>query len=231
MIKKYLSLVISVLFLAMLVCLSTTNVFAADSSTEKAAKLTPNKIKAKFNKKGFKYSKKTGYLWPVKGNLHISSGEGKRNLAAAATNYHYGIDVVPLKNKSFYAMRAGTVISVGSNDFSRNFWMAGNVIIIKQDDGNYGVYSEFKKRSQKVKLGQKVKQGQKLGTMGVSGKTTGVHVHIGLTSRAWPGYGANGVSMATKNKGGWLMINKFLSFKRVHGQGTYSSAIVKKILG
>ncbi|MBM7544243.1 murein DD-endopeptidase MepM/ murein hydrolase activator NlpD [Weissella beninensis] len=232
MLKKYfkLSLIVSVLTLIGFVSIATDKVLADDVNENETTKLTPSDIKEKFAKKGFKYSKKTGYLWPVKGDLYISSGQGTRNLAVAATNYHYGIDVVPLKSKSFYAMKAGKVIAVGSNDFSRNFWMAGNVIIIKQDDGKFEVYSEFKNGSQKVKLGQYVKQGKKLGTMGISGKTTGVHVHIGLTNRAWPGYGANGVSMATKKKKGWLMINKYLDFKRVHGQGVYSSAIVKNLL-
>ncbi|QBO37000.1 M23 family metallopeptidase [Periweissella cryptocerci] len=180
----------------------------------------------KLTAQGFTYSTKTGYIWPVKGSMHISSGEGSRHLAYAATNFHYGYDFVPGKSKSFYAMRGGIVIAAGAHDRAHNFQMAGNVIIVKQDDGKYAVYSEFRNGSQTVRRGQYVAQGQKLGTMGVSGMTSGTHVHIGITNQAWPGYGRSGVSMAGNGRKGWVMLHKYLDVKRVYGEGRRSAATI-----
>lgn len=206
---------------------NVTTVNANDATNLRVLQtIADQKAAKKLTAQGFTYSDKTGYIWPVKGNMHISSGEGARHLAYAATNFHYGYDFVPGKSKAFYAMRGGVVIAVGAHDRAHNFQMAGNVIIIKQDDGKFAVYSEFKNGSQLVKRGQRVAQGKKLGVMGVSGMTSGTHVHIGLTNQAWPGYGRSGVSMAGNGRKGWVMMHKYLDVKRVYGEGRRSAAII-----
>ena len=63
----------------------------------------------------------------------------------------------------------------------------GNVIYLEHNDGTISCYAHLDKIL--VKKGQKVSLGQQIGTMGNSGKTTGMHLHFGLYSKGKNIYG------------------------------------------
>lgn len=63
----------------------------------------------------------------------------------------------------------------------------GNVIYLEHNDGTISCYAHLDKIL--VKKGQKVSLGQQIGTMGNSGKTTGMHLHFGLYSKGKNKYG------------------------------------------
>jgi hypothetical protein len=58
--------------------------------------------------------------------------------------------------------------------------MAGNYIIIKHAEGEYGFYAHLLGNSIKPKVGEKVSQGQLLGMCGFSGNGTEPHLHFHL---------------------------------------------------
>lgn len=62
--------------------------------------------------------------------------------------------------------------------YSRHF--AGNHVIIKHADGEYGFYAHLIQRSIKVKAGDKIEAGQELGLCGHSGHSTEPHLHFHL---------------------------------------------------
>lgn len=57
---------------------------------------------------------------------------------------------------------------------------AGNHLIIKHEEGEYGFYAHFIKDSIPLKVGDKVKAGQFIGKCGFSGSTTEPHLHFHL---------------------------------------------------
>lgn len=107
---------------------------------------------------------------PVKSSYRISSRFGPRNLAGAASNYHYGIDLAAPTGTPFYASRAGTVSYAGSASGY------GLVIYIDHGDGTQTRYGHCSKLL--VKKGQKVSQGQLIGLVGATGDATGPHLHF-----------------------------------------------------
>lgn len=57
------------------------------------------------------------------------------------------------------------------------------MIIIKGTDGKMVTYEEFKAGSMKVKVGDTVKAGQAIAIMGISGNSTGEHLHLGINDK------------------------------------------------
>lgn len=97
---------------------------------------------------------------------------GKKN------SHHDGIDLAPRKvgtiNVPVYAVADGVVKNREFNSIS------GNRIYIQHTNDNYTtVYLHL--ASFNVKKGDKVKRGKKIGTMGTTGKSTGIHLHFGVS--------------------------------------------------
>ena len=83
---------------------------------------------------------------------------------------HSGIDFSAALGTDTYATGDGVVA-----DVERNEWGYGNLVVIDHGYGYKTRYAHLQKAA--VRKGQKVKRGQKIGTIGDSGKTTGVHLH------------------------------------------------------
>jgi murein DD-endopeptidase MepM/ murein hydrolase activator NlpD len=114
-----------------------------------------------------------GYAWPVRGG-RISQGYGMTSYAKSGAYGgagHNGIDIAAPVGTPIYATSAGTVVSVGFNNNSYGKW-----IVIKHNDGYYSLYGHLS--AQNVSNGQSVSQGQSIGAIGMTGFTSGPHLHF-----------------------------------------------------
>lgn len=108
-----------------------------------------------------------------KGKFRVTSPRGYRNLGG--TEYHGGLDLVALEDKTIYAIADGTV---DATPYEANGF--GYYVRQLLPDGRRIYYGHMAEGSICVKPGQTIKRGDKLGTMGSTGRSTGAHTHIEL---------------------------------------------------
>lgn len=109
-----------------------------------------------------------------KGKFKVTSPRGYRVLSGK-TEYHAGLDLVGVDDKTVYAIADGKIDAVPyeANGF-------GYYVRQLLPDGRRIYYGHLAKGSICVKAGQNIKKGDKLGVMGSTGKSTGAHTHIEL---------------------------------------------------
>lgn len=107
------------------------------------------------------------FSWPLNGA--ISSGYGWRR-----SGFHHGIDIVADTGVAFRASAGGKVSYVGYHK------IYGNMVKIDHGNGMETLYGHASKIY--VKKGQRVVPGQTIATVGVSGYTTGPHLHFEIRS-------------------------------------------------
>ena len=108
-----------------------------------------------------------------KGKFKVTSPRGYRTLNGKR-EYHKGIDLVGVDDKTVYSICDGTVRTA----YQANG--AGNYIVVTMEDGRRVFYMHLKAGSFQVKNGEKVVKGQALGIMGSTGASTGAHTHLEL---------------------------------------------------
>ncbi len=86
---------------------------------------------------------------------------------------HKGIDLAGKKGSPIFSIASGKVIYQG-----RKFSGYGKMILIKHNHSISTIYSHLNKIF--VKSGEKIKRGELIGTMGRTGRATGVHLHFEL---------------------------------------------------
>ena len=97
------------------------------------------------------------------------------------TEHHSGVDLVALAPNGgalsdwVVAFDAGEVIEAGYNSRS------GYYCKIRHDETLVTIYCHFKKDTLKVKKGDCVGRGDLLGYMGSTGRSTGAHLHFGIS--------------------------------------------------
>jgi murein DD-endopeptidase MepM/ murein hydrolase activator NlpD len=110
----------------------------------------------------------TPSIWPAHGWLTGSFG-GRSDPFTGERGFHQGIDISTEKGQSVFATADGTVESTSySGDY-------GNLIVLRHGFGlstRYGHLSGFR-----AKPGQSIKRGDVIGYVGMTGRTTGAHVH------------------------------------------------------
>ncbi len=110
----------------------------------------------------------TPSVWPVMG--WVTSGFGFRsNPFTGLTQMHEGVDVSNRIGTPVIATANGIISDIG-NDSAH-----GKIIIISHGFGMITRYSHLSKVL--VRVGQKVKRGEKIAEVGMTGKTTGPHLH------------------------------------------------------
>jgi len=111
------------------------------------------------------------FIWPVKGRISGRFGS-QRIYRGEPGSYHSGIDITSgTSGTPFVAPADGVVILAAAKPFS----LEGNLLMIDHGDG---LNSAFLHCSQiLVKQGERVKQGQVIGTIGMTGRATGPHLH------------------------------------------------------
>jgi len=85
--------------------------------------------------------------------------------------YHLGIDIANAQDTPVYPIAKGRVIAV-----EHRRWGYGHFIIIQHDMNVQALYAHFGKIN--VKIGDKVNKDTQLGLIGMTGYTTGPHLHL-----------------------------------------------------
>lgn len=108
----------------------------------------------------------TGFLWPVPASRRVSSQYGQRGVRA-----HEGIDIAAPIGSSILSVDDGVVIYSGQ-DLSGY----GNITVIAHRHGYFSVYAHAMKNY--TSKGQKVHKGQVIALVGMTGRSTGPHLHF-----------------------------------------------------
>jgi murein DD-endopeptidase MepM/ murein hydrolase activator NlpD len=110
----------------------------------------------------------TPSVWPLQG--WVTSGFGFRtNPFTGLTQMHEGLDISNRVGTAIVAPANGIISDVG-NDIA-----VGKVVVIFHGFGMTSRYGHLNKVF--VKVGQRVKRGDKIAEVGMTGKTTGPHLH------------------------------------------------------
>ncbi len=92
--------------------------------------------------------------------------------------YHTGFDIKNAYGTDVWAADGGTVVTSGYTD------SYGNYIILEHGDGLRTLYAHLSRRM--VAYGDRVYQGQVIGQVGLSGNTSGAHLHFEVrTAQGW----------------------------------------------
>ncbi len=110
------------------------------------------------------------FMRPVKGGVRTQGIHGK-NAVDIASNY----------GSAIYAAAQGRVIISKYGAWNGGY---GNYIVITHPNGTQTLYAHLAKNL--VKRGEYVQQGQIIGTMGSTGRSTGVHLHFEVRGAANP---------------------------------------------
>lgn len=107
--------------------------------------------------------------WPLETYTYVSSEQGPRDLNGVQ-DYHLGIDLAAPNGTNVYAYNAGTVLK------SEYHYSYGNYVLIDHGGGISTLYAHMSERT--VSAGDTVTAGQLLGYVGLTGSTTGYHLHF-----------------------------------------------------
>lgn len=106
---------------------------------------------------------------PVRGEITSEFGE-RGNPMGAGTEFHPGVDIAADEGTPIQAAMAGQVVAVGPDGGY------GNLVTI--DDGN-GLTTRYAHCSRIfARVGQSVAPGDVIGTVGMTGRATGPHLHF-----------------------------------------------------
>jgi murein DD-endopeptidase MepM/ murein hydrolase activator NlpD len=109
----------------------------------------------------------------------ITSGFGTRTSPFTGTrDAHLGLDIAAPIGTPIYSPADGVVIFSGAKDGFGNFVMIAH---------GYGVVSRYGHNAENlVQPGQKISRGEQIATVGVSGRTTGAHLHYEVILNGHP---------------------------------------------
>ena len=111
-----------------------------------------------------------GFSTPLKTALMSSAYGNRMDPFTKKTTFHGGIDLAAKHGSSVHASQDGVV------EFASTSGGYGKLIIIKHSMGyetRYGHLDTFL-----VKSGDRIKKGEKIGEVGMTGRTTGPHLHF-----------------------------------------------------
>ena len=117
------------------------------------------------------------FIHPVAGR--ITSGFGvRKDPFTEKHKFHKGIDIACAGVTKVVASAEGTVVFSGTKQ------VYGKTVIVEHRNGYRTLYGHLSKLG--VKKGQEVKQGQKLALSGMTGRSTGPHLHFEVRRRGQP---------------------------------------------
>jgi len=114
----------------------------------------------------------SGFTWPVKGRVSGVFGS-QRILNGKPRRPHNGMDIAAPKGTPVLASADGVVALVHENMF-----YSGKTVMIDHGHGLTSVYIHMNSIS--VKAGRRIGQGEQIGTIGMTGRATGPHLHWGI---------------------------------------------------
>lgn len=113
------------------------------------------------------------FSWPAKGRISGRFGN-QRTYNGTPKSPHSGMDIAAGKGTPILAPADG-VVTLAQPDF----YLTGGTVVL---DHGHGIGSNFLHMSRiDVKVGDAVKQGQVVGAVGSTGRSTGPHLHWGMT--------------------------------------------------
>lgn len=117
----------------------------------------------------------SGVIWRVPCDyVRVSSPFGYRwHPTTGEWSMHRGVDLSAPKGTPIYASRSGVVTAATYNSIS------GNYVTINHQDGYSSVYMHM--THDVVEVGEYVKAGQLIGYVGSTGRSTGPHLHFGIS--------------------------------------------------
>ncbi len=109
--------------------------------------------------------------WPCPSSSNVTSSYGMRKHPITGVyKLHNGIDIAAAKNAKIVAAASGTVTTV---TYSNAY---GNYVIITHSGGIQTLYAHMTTAT--VSEGQKVSAGEQIGKVGMTGYSTGYHLHF-----------------------------------------------------
>lgn len=154
------------------------SIYAAEAKAKAAAAAAKKKSSGSINSNAPQYvnpgNPSSGFMFPVKGNVYMSSGFGYRSASISGWSFHGGIDITGgnIYGQPVYASRAGTVIV--AEHYSNSGY--GHYVMLDHGDGYQTLYGHCS--SVVVNTGEYVKQGQLIAYVGSTGNSTGPHLHF-----------------------------------------------------
>ncbi len=114
----------------------------------------------------------TPSIWPVRG--WVTSTFGKRiSPFTGLTQTHRGLDIANRKGTPVVATARGTVVRIARDA------NIGKFIVIRHGYGIKTIYGHLSHVD--VKVGEKVKRREKIASLGNTGRSTGSHLHYGVS--------------------------------------------------
>lgn len=117
---------------------------------------------------------RTPSIYPIKGEVKISSGFGRRKnpFGGYSNEFHNGVDFPCNYGTEIYATAKGVVTFSGYNS------VYGRTIEIDHGNGIETIYAHNSRLL--VKVGDQIEKGQLIAYSGNSGRSTGAHLHYGV---------------------------------------------------
>jgi hypothetical protein len=111
-----------------------------------------------------------GEITSLFGNQRTYNGEVKST--------HFGVDLRAGTKTPIHAVAAGKVL------LAKEFFMAGNLVLIDHGSGIFSSYAHLSKID--VSVGENVERGKKVGMAGATGRVTGPHLHWSMRVNGVP---------------------------------------------
>jgi hypothetical protein len=148
-------------------------------------------------------SAKSRFGMPLR-HVRITSHFSKRRYHPILKRYrpHHGTDFGAKRGTPLLAVNSGKVI------FAGRMGGYGKVVKIKHNGGYVSLYAHQSRI--RAKRGQWVKKGQIIGYVGSTGRSTGPHLHFGLTKN---GRWINPMKVLRKKSAGGTILKKFTKYK------------------
>ena len=111
----------------------------------------------------------TQFTLPVEGRFSSIFGLKRIYNNQKRIRRHTGLDIAAPQGTVITSPAKGKVVRTG------NYFFTGNTVFIDHGQGLITMYSHL--NTIHVKAGQQLKQGEKLGTVGMTGRVSGPHLH------------------------------------------------------
>ena len=115
----------------------------------------------------------TPSILPTRSIRFTSSYGWRTHPVTGKRSFHNAVDVAGHRGQDIFATADGVV------QIAKKIWPLGNCVKIKHKYGYVTTYGHL--NSINVKKGQTVKRGDVIGGLGRTGRTTGLHIHYGIS--------------------------------------------------